>query len=247
MGATAGDFDRDGDLDLYVTNFQRDYNTLFRNEGRLLFTDATAAHGLSLPTLQYLGWGTHFLDANNDGALDLFVANGHIYPELQDHSEIGEKYAQRVQLFLGDGGGGFTEVEVTAAAPERVGRGTAVADLDADGALDVVVNNLDGAPDLYRGGRGGEWVRFQLTGVSSNRDGLGAVVILTAGGVRQMSELRLSDGYLGSNEPVVHFGLGRATIVDEVVVRWPSGRDDRFQGLAAGRTYLLKEGVGCLP
>jgi len=247
MGATAGDFDRDGDLDLYVTNFERDYNTLFQNEGALLFTDATAAHGLSLPTLHYLGWGTHFLDANNDGALDLFVANGHIYPELQDHPEIGEKYAQRSQLFLGDGRGRFTEVAVTADGPERVGRGTAVADLDGDGSLDVVVNNLDGAPDLYRGRRGGQWVRFQLAGVSSNRNGLGAVVIVTAGGVRQMTELRLSDGYLGSNEPIVHLGLGRGKVVDEVEVRWLSGRDERFLNLAAGRVYLLKEGVGSLP
>ena len=247
MGSTAGDFDRDGDQDFYVTHFQRDYNTLFRNEGELAFRDMTVAHGLVVPTLAYLGWGTHFIDVDNDAALDLFVANGHIYSELEEHPEIEEPYRQRNQLFLGDGAGGFTEVPASSHEPERVSRGTAVADLDGDGAVDLVVNNLDEAPDLYHGQMKGRFIRFRLVGVESNRDGLGAVVTLSTGELRQRMELRLSDGFLGSNEPVLHFGLDQTDVVDEVIVAWPSGTTERFELLPAGKLYVVKEGSGWLP
>jgi hypothetical protein len=247
MGSTAGDFDSDGDLDLYVTNFQRDYNTLYRNEGGLSFQDVTSRAGLALPTLSHLGWGSHFLDVGNDGALDLFVANGHIYPELEKHPEVAEPYRQSVQLFLGDGGGGFREVQPVANPPERLGRGTSVADLDDDGAPDVVVNNLGGAPDLYRANSWkGNFLRLRLAGTASQRDGLGASVHLRTGSVERRRELRLSDGFLGSNEPVVHFGLGKER-VSALEVRWPSGVVDRCEELAVGRTYWVKEGTGCLP
>jgi hypothetical protein len=247
MGSAAGDVDSDLDLDLYVTNFQRDYNTLYRNQGRLLFTDVTSAAGLSLPTLHYLGWGTHFLDADNDGDLDIFVANGHIYPELLAHPELGEPYYQNNQIFIGDGAGSFREVATAANDPLRSSRGTAVGDLDDDGRLDVVVNNIDDAPDLYRGVSGGRSIRIHLVGTESNRDGLGAVVTATAGGRRQHREHRLSDGYLGSNEPRLHFGLGSRSGIEGVEVGWPSGRKDLCPGLTAGKVYLVREGVGCLP
>jgi hypothetical protein len=247
MGLTAGDFDGDGDLDLYVTNFQRDYNTLYRNEGRFRFSDITEAAGLSLPTLHYLGWGAHFLDVANDGVLDLFVANGHIYSELEVHPEIGEPYAQPNQLFLGAEKGRFEEALLATEVPRKLGRGTALVDLDRDGALDVAVNALDDAPDLYRGRPAGNWIRFQLVGTKSNRDGLNARIRIAAAGVAQRAELRLSDGYAGSNEPAVHFGVGRAEVVEEVVVQWPSGLEERFENLPARQEYLLKEGVGFLP
>jgi hypothetical protein len=246
MGSTAGDFDGDGDLDLYVTNFQRDYNTLFENEGGLSFRDVTTQRGLALPTLDYLGWGAHFLDADNDADLDLFVANGHIYPELNDHPEIGEPYAQRNLLFLGDGAGGFTEAPLPAFV--RVSRGTAVADLDDDGALEIMVNNLDEAPDLYVGRAQNDWLRIQLVGVRTNRDGMGAVVVVTSGERAQSLEMRTSDGYLGSNEPILHFGLGRSadSDVERVSVRWPSGTTDEVGLVPRNRVILIKEGIGLL-
>jgi hypothetical protein len=243
MGLAAGDMDRDGDEDLYVTNFQRDYNTLFRNDGGLSFEDVTTASGLALPTLSRLGWGAAFLDVGNDGVLDLFVANGHIYPELEKHREVGEPYQQPVQLFLGNGAGQFREIPPVADPPERLGRGIAVGDLDGDGAREVIVTNLGGAPDLYRAaGRGGNWIGIRLIGSSSNRDGIGAVVRM--GGERR--ELRLSDGFLGSNEPVAHFGIGDAAWIQKIEVEWPSGRSDSCAQVAANRIHLLKEGLGCL-
>jgi hypothetical protein len=243
MGLAASDYDGDGDEDLYVTNFQRDYNTLFRNDGNLSFQDVTAASGLALPTLSHLGWGTSFLDVGNDGILDLFVANGHIYPELEKHREIGEPYRQSAQLFLGDGRGHFHEIEPVKETPLRLGRGTALGDLDGSGSVDVVVTNLGGSPDLYRAeGPAGSWIRLRLVGTSTNRDGIGAVVRLG----NQRHELRLSDGFLGSNEPVLHFGLADADSVPPIEVRWPSGAVDRCSGLSALRTHVIKENLGCL-
>jgi hypothetical protein len=243
MGLAAGDLDRDGDEDLYVTNFQRDYNTLFRNDGGLSFEDVTAASGLALPTLPHLGWGTAFLDVGNDGVLDLFVANGHIYPELAEHREVGEPYQQPVQLFLGNGAGRFHEIAPSADPVEKLGRGTAVADLDGNGSLDVIVTHLGGAPDLYRGAsRAGNWIGVRLVGSSSNRDGLGAVVRIGD----QRRELRLSDGFLGSNEPIAHFGIGDAAGIARIDVDWPSGQSDSCTELAVNRIHLVKEGLGCL-
>lgn len=247
MGSTAGDIDGDGDEDLYVTNFQRDYNTLYRNDGALSFQDVTGAAGLALPTLAHLGWGTSFLDLENDGALDLFVANGHIYPELEKHREVGEPYRQAPQLFVGDGAGRFREVPVTDEPPVRLGRGTALGDLNGDGSIDVVVNNLGGAPDLYlaQAARGG-WARLRLVGTTSNRDGLGALVRARVGASTPQRAFHVSDGILGSNESVVHLGLGEAGSIDELEVLWPSGTVDVCHAIPAGATHWIKEGIGCL-
>ncbi len=250
MGSTAGDVDGDGDEDLYVTNFQRDYNTLYRNDGALSFQDATSAAGLALPTLSHLAWGVSFLDVRNDGALDIFVANGHIYPELEKHPEVGEPYRQAAQLFLGDGRGKFHEVSVIEEPPLRLGRGTAVVDLNEDGNVDVIVNNLGGAPDLYlaEGARETDagWARLRLVGTTSNRDGLGTVVRAHIGASTLRRELRVSDGILGSNEPVVQLGLGGSEKIEDLEVLWPSGRVDHCHGIPARTTHWIKEGIGCL-
>jgi hypothetical protein len=246
MGSAAGDFDRDGDIDFYVTHFQRDYNTLFENQGSLTFRDTTTMHGLAVPALAHLAWGTHFMDIDNDGALDLFAANGHIFPELDENKEVGEPYIQQNQVFFGDGEGNFEEVLPTKDEPFRSSRGTAVADLDGDGSLDVIVNNMSDRPDLYQGRPSGHWIRFRLVGTESNRDGLGSVVTTTAGEIAQRKELRFSDGFQGSNEPVLHFGLPQTSQVDEVLVLWPSGMEQKFESLEAGKTYWIKESIGIL-
>jgi enediyne biosynthesis protein E4 len=247
MGSAAGDVDGDGDEDLYVTNFQRDYNTLYRNDGALTFQDVTADAGLALPTLPHLAWGASFLDVGNDGALDLFVANGHIYPELENHTEVGEPYRQASQLFLGDGSGRFREVPSTDEPPLRLGRGTAVGDLNDDGGVDVVVSNLGGTPDLYLArDTKARWARLRLLGTTSNRDGLGAVVRAHVGSKTLTRVLRVSDGILGSNEPVVHLGLGKSETLEELDVLWPSGRVDHCENLPADTTQWIKEGIGCL-
>jgi hypothetical protein len=244
MGLAAADYDADGDEDLYVTNFQRDYNTLFRNDGGLSFEDVTAASGLALPTLSRLGWGAVFFDVGNDGVLDLFIANGHIYPELEKHPEVGEPYRQPAQLFLGDGAGRFKEAAMAKDTPHRLGRGAAIADLDSSGSLDAIVTNLGDPPDLYLGAStSGSWIRLRLLGASSNRDGLGAVATIG----RQRRVHRLSDGFLGSNEPVLHFGLSDAAVAPSVEILWPSGARDVCTDVPARRTHVIKEGFGCLP
>jgi hypothetical protein len=241
MGSTASDYDADGDVDLYVTNFQR-VLSLFRNDGNLV--PGHHRRRRSRPrTLSRLGWGASFLDVGNDGVLDLFVANGHIYPELEEHREIGEPYRQPAQLFLGDGAGGFRETVLVKETPLRLGRGTAVADLDGSGSLDVLVNNLGAGPDLYLAeDPSGSWIRLRLAGTASNRDGLGTVVRLGS----QRRELRLSDGFLGSNEPILHFGIAEADSVPRIEVTWPSGTVDFCSDLPALQTHVIKEGVGCL-
>lgn len=247
MGSAAGDFDRDGDIDFYVTHFQRDYNTLFENQGSLTFRDTTTMHGLAVPALAHLAWGTHFMDIDNDGALDLFAANGHIFPELDENKEVGEPYVQQNQVFFGDGKGRFEEASPTKDEPFRSSRGTAVVDLDSDGALDVVVNNMSDKPDLYQGRPSAQWIRFQLVGTKSNRDGLGAVITAIVGELEQRKELRFSDGFQGSNEPVLHFGLGDTAEVNTVTITWQSGIKQSFDSLEAGKIYWIKEGVGLIP
>jgi hypothetical protein len=159
---------------------------------------------------------------------------------------VGEPYRQDNQVYFGDGAGGFKEASPTSREPLRSSRGTAVVDLDDDGALDVVVNNMSEPADLYQGRSGGGWIRFRLVGVKTNRDGLGVVVSTKVRENIQRTELRVSDGFQGSNEPIVHVGLGDITKVDEVTVSWPSRVTQLFRDLAAGKVYVIKEGVGIL-
>ncbi len=247
MGSAAGDFDGDGDADLVVTNFQRDYNTFFRNRsapngGPLRFADETAVAGLSLETLAFLGWAALPLDMDHDGDLDLFFANGHIYPALRDHPEIGEPYEQANQFFRNDGFGVFTS-ELAPQAPLRSSRGGALADLDADGALDVVVTNMDAGPDLLLGAPGFPAVRLRLVGTASNRDALNArIEARTETGALLVRELRGSDGFLGSNELGIPLGLGAATRLPVIRVFWPSGAVSTLRDVPPG-PLLLKEGA----
>ena len=246
MGSAAGDFDGDGALDLYVTNFQRDYNTLFRNTGAagagLWFEDDTVAAGVNLTTLDFLGWAALPLDADHDGDLDLFVANGHIYPELRQRPEIGEPYEQANQFFRNDGSGRFATELV--AGPLRSSRGAALADLDGDGDSDIVITNVDAPVDALRAGPASPAVRLRFVGTKSSRDALNARVRATGSTERALvRELRGSDGFLGSNELVLTLGLGEARRFSEIRVRWPSGAETVILDVPAGQ-ILVREGVG---
>ncbi len=243
MGSAAGDFDGDGDTDLVVTNFQRDYNTFFRNRGApggpLRFTDDTAEAGLSLTTLAFLGWAVLPLDLDHDGDLDLFFANGHIYPELRVHPELGEPYEQSNQFFRNDGTGFFAPERIE--GPLRSSRGGALADLDSDGDLDLVVTNLDASPDLLLGEPASPAVRLRLVGTASSREGWGARIEANRETDRVMvRELRGSDGFLGSNELLVLLGLGEASHFPQIRVFWPSGTVSTLREVRPG-TFLLKE------
>ena len=225
MGAHAGDYDGDGDLDLFVTNFSDDYNTLYRNDGGR-FADVTEVSGLGQTALPHMGWGTGFVDFDNDGWLDLFVANGHLHPEL-DRGFSGLFYAQP-NLIYRNRAGIYTEIAAVSGAVwgiEKVSRATAVGDYDNDGDADLFVMNLNDAPTLLRNeSRGGNWVGLELTGVESNADGIGARVRLRAGARYLVREVQRGYGFQGQNDVRLLFGLGNYQRVDEIEIRWPSGR-----------------------
>ena len=227
MGVHAGDYDNDGDLDLFTTNFSDEYNTLYRNDGRGGFTDATGEAGLGETALPFLGWGTGFVDFDNDGWLDLFVANGHLHPAL-DRSFLGLFYAQR-NLLYHNRGGRFVEVGGGSGGVwgiEKVSRAAAVGDYDNDGDADLFVVNLNDTPTLLRNdsGAGNGWLGLQLTGTESNRDAIGARVRVRGGGMEQVREVQRGYSFQAQNDPRLLFGLGRGRRVEEVEILWPSGR-----------------------
>jgi hypothetical protein len=242
MGVTLGDYDHDGKLDLFITNFDDEYNTLYHNDGHNSFTDVSYAAKVAEVSLPYVGWGTKFFDYDNDGWVDLFVANGHVYPQ-RDH------YRQRESLFHNNRNGTFSEVanEVgSTLMEERVGRGAAFGDIDNDGDVDVVINNLDGSPQLLRndGGNANNSVLIKTIGVKSNRDGIGARVKVVSGDLAQIDEVRSGGSYLSQNDLRLHFGLEQRTKIDLIEVRWPSGVIDKITNLSANKIFTIKEGKG---
>lgn len=250
MGVSAADYDNDGLFDIFVTNFASDTNTLYRNLGKLLFTDRTAAAGLGEVSLPYLGWGTGIEDFDNDGLRDIFVANGHVYPEV-DALNIGQRYMQRKELYKNLGDGRFKEIagnlEGHLLTP-RSARGAAFADFDNDGDMDVLTVNLNDRPSLYRneGGNRNHWITFRLEGVRSNRDAIGTRVEIVAGARTQAAEVRSGSSYLSHNDIRVHFGLGDSDRVDRVRVRWPNSPVQEFTNLAADRFITIREGQSAI-
>jgi hypothetical protein len=246
MGVDSGDYDGNGRPDLYVTNFSDDYNTLYRSDGGGLFTDVTFESGLGSVTFPFLAWGTAFADFDLDADLDLFVVNGHIYPEA-DRVASGTSYAQSNQLFVNEGGRRFRDVSREAGlTAKRLGRGAAFGDVDDDGDVDAVVANMHALPSLLRNdsATGRSFLQLLLVGTASNRDGVGARVELTEGGRRQHRTSKAGGSYLSSHDPRIHFGLGTGREVERVIVRWPSGERQALGPLEAGRVYVVKEGVG---
>jgi hypothetical protein len=247
MGVDLGDYDNDGRLDVVITNFQGEPNSLYRNLGRGLFVETTWAAGLGEGTLGYLGWGTSFADLDNDGAADVFFVNGHVYPEVARH-RLEESYAQRALVFRNRGDGTFADVTPTAGdmGRPRAGRGAAVGDYDDDGRLDVLVTAVNDRVALLhnKSASAHHWLAVRLRGHRSNRDGLGARIVLEADGRRQVREVHAGAGYLSQNDPRAHFGLGPSALVASVEVRWPSGATDRLLNVAGDRTIVIEEGRG---
>jgi hypothetical protein len=249
MGIAVGDYNRDGKVDLYITNFSDDYNTLYRNDGEAAFSDVTFRAGIATLTIPFLGWGTGFLDYDNDGLLDIFVANGHVYPGV-DKQDWGTTWAQRPLLLKNLDGTKFQEVPPATGSGLAVvvtARGAAFGDLFNDGHIDVVLNNVDSRPTLLRNvvKNANHWVTLKLVGgPKSPRDAVGAKVFLTAGGFRERGDVFSGGSYASSSDERLHFGLGAAMKVDMVEIHWPSGAKEQITLPAVDRIFTVVENKG---
>jgi enediyne biosynthesis protein E4 len=247
MGVAVGDYDRNGTVDLFKTNFAGDTSTPYANGGKGFCEDRTFSAGIGLNT-RWLGWGVAFVDLDNDGWLDVFIVNGHVYPEVERiKTEAG--YKQRKVVYRNLGNGRFEDVSERLGPPvttAAAGRGAAFADLDNDGDIDVVVNNIHAAPDLFRldSPPDAHWLTLKLVGTQSNRSAIGARVRLIGSGGTQVQEVRGGGSYYSQNDLRVHFGLGRSATIERVEIRWPNGLEEQWTGLAPNAIVTLKEGTG---
>ncbi|HZR59002.1 MAG TPA: CRTAC1 family protein [Terriglobales bacterium] len=246
MGVDWGDYLHEGRLSMFVTNFTEQPDTLYRNMGPDGFSDVSWPAKLAKPTSEPVGWGTAFFDFDNDGWLDLFVANGHVYPQM-DQIPGTSRYAEPMLLFRNKHDGTYEDISsVLASIPDASRRGAAFGDLNNDGNIDIVVSNMDGPPALLlnQGGNGNHRVLFSLIGMQSNKSAVGARVTVKAGKLVQMNEVRAGGSYISQNDPRLHFGLGAETKMDEVEIKWPSGKTETLRGLTADFIYTIVEGGG---
>src|SRR5581483_294905 len=250
MCISLGDYDNDGNLDLYISDFQKSSDHLWHNDGKGFFDEVSDVAGITLPTREVLSFGGGFFDYDNDGWVDIFIANGHVYPEVEKATpEV--RYKQINTLFHNERNGKFVDVTKQAGPgleTPYVGRGVAFADFDNDGFVDVVVANNGDVPLLLHnsGGNGNHFVNFRLVGTKSNRDAMGARIRLLAGGTSQMREIAGGGSYLSQSDLRANFGLGKATRVDAVEVRWPNGAQQKFQNVEADKFYVITEGESSL-
>ena len=247
MGTSFGDYDNDGWLDIAVTNFQDDPNSLYHGEGDGTFADASYASRLGGVSLPYVGWGVDFVDLDNDGFTDLFVGNGNIYDNVEMFNP-GYTYPQRNHLFRNQGDGTLSEISSQCGpglSLNKVSRGVAFVDYDNDGDIDILVTNSNQTPDLLRNESSNQnnWLNLRLVGTASNRDAIGArVKIFAPGPEPQLREVKSGSSYLCQSDMRLHFGLGNASIVTRIEIRWPSGLDDTFGGIAPNQFLEVREG-----
>jgi hypothetical protein len=229
-------------MSVAVSHFSDEYMTLYRNDGAMSFTDVSHSAGVARSTVPYVGWGDAFLDMDNSGWLDLLLVNGHVYPQV-DSASLGIHYREPAVLFRNQHNGTFVEAKNAVVAPQ-VSRGLAVGDLFNRGALDVVIENLVGQPQILssRPDPAHHWVSVELEGAPKNRLALNARVHVTSGGVTQMGEVRSGGSYLSQSDLRLHFGLGAAKEIETMVVDWPGGGSETFRHIAADGFYHLKQG-----
>jgi len=248
MGIDVADTRNDGKSAIFVSNFAREPNSLFELEGPFTFADRSYESGMGESSLQSLGFGLFFFDYDNDGWKDAFVTNGHIQPAVAKF-EPSQTFEQRPLLFRNQRDGTFDEVSRNtgdALKREEVGRGAVCGDYDNDGDSDILVTTNNGPARLLRndGGNRASWLTIYLRGSKSNRNGFGAHIKLTAGGITQRDQVRSGSSYLSASDQRLHFGLGSAGQAEEIEVRWPSGIIDRIQGVKANQILVIDEGKG---
>ena len=248
MGVAIGDYDHRGRLSIFVTNFSDEYNAFYKHEKDFQFTDVSYATGTGRVSLPFVGWGCGFFDYDNDGWLDLMVVNGHVYPQLAA-ARLKIAYPQRMLFYRNNRNGSFSEIAADAGSAMNepaVSRGAAFGDLDNDGDVDAVINNVDGAPEVLRndGGNRSNFIVLNLIGSKSNRSAFGARVKVIAGDLVQIAERRSSGSYISQNDARLHFGLERRTKIDAIEVRWPSGGVERFTNIPANTFISIREGEG---
>lgn len=250
MGTDFGDYDNDGWLDLTVSNYQTETNTVYHNHDGTFFTDNTITSGIAEVTHGYLGWGIKFFDYDNDGYQDIFVANGHLMDNIT-RLEKHVTYPQRNLLFRNLGDGRFANVmsETDGLALEKVSRGAAIGDYDNDGDLDILVTNCNQRPDLLQNavGNRNNWIQIQVVGGKSNRSGIGAKIKVVTGTHVQYWEVQSGGSYLSFHDLRAHFGVGKAEQIDLLEIRWQSGRIDQGTRLPINRRFIAVEGSEIVP
>jgi hypothetical protein len=245
MGVEFEDIDNDGRLDIMVTNFSGESNTLYRNTGDGFFRDDSNRSGLVGDSWRDLSWGVGFFDFNNDGWKDVFVANGHIYPQV-DGAPLNISYRQKNKLYLNSGEGRLENVSGNAGPGLQIAksyRGAAFADFNNDGQIDIALAALDETPVLLmnQGVAGNHWILVALSGSSSNRFGVGARVTVRTEGRAQVREVKAGGSYASSNDPRAHFGVGGVSSIDELIVEWPSGKVSRLTAVKTDRVLTIRE------
>jgi enediyne biosynthesis protein E4 len=251
MGVAAGDVDGDGIVDLVVTNFSEDFTTLYHGTGKGFFEDVSEAAGVGPPTRPLLSWGVALADLDDDGDLDLVIASGHIYPQIERHPELGLRYREPLLLLENDGQGRFidrTQDAGPAFAEPRLARGLAVGDYDDDGDLDLLLSVLDGPPVLLRNeSKQGAWLEVRCVAPPGQGPVLGTQISIEVAGRRQLRDIASGDSYLSSHDPRAHFGLGTASHIDRVRVRWPDGTESVRESVAANQILtVIRDGATVL-